>query len=333
MKFLFNVEGYDKIGLGHIYRVIALGNVLKPDHELLYVCHSKSELGIKVLSQHGFVVKIINSLENLSKILKDFNPDIVINDKLDTTKQYMTIFKDKQVFTVNFEDLGEGSKMSNMTINALYEKKNDYHNSYWGKNYYILREEFQKYKKKGIIPGVRNILVTFGGTDPNNYTRKVINILNDIKPYSCRITVILGLGYLKMNKLVQEINKMDLNIDVKRNVKDISKYMYESDIAFTSAGRTVYELASMGIPTIVLAQNQRELLHTFASEENGVINVGLGYLIPNDDLKTLIERVIKDFNFRKECSDLMLKNNLKSGINNVINLIFDQYKIYTRKSK
>ena len=44
--------------------------------------------------------------------------------------------------------------------------------------------------------------------------------------------------------------------------------MFAADIAFSSAGRTVYELALAGTPSIIMAQNERELTHFFASEEN-----------------------------------------------------------------
>ena len=58
--------------------------------------------------------------------------------------------------------------------------------------------------------------------------------------------------------------------------------MLEADLIFTSAGRTTYEVASIGVPTIVLAQNDRELTHFFASSEFGFINLGLGYNVSNE---------------------------------------------------
>ena len=68
--------------------------------------------------------------------------------------------------------------------------------------------------------------------------------------------------------------------------------MLEADLIFTSAGRTTYEVASIGVPTIVLAQNDRELTHFFASSEFGFINLGLGYNVSNELLlKEFIELV------------------------------------------
>ncbi len=46
---------------------------------------------------------------------------------------------------------------------------------------------------------------------------------------------------------------------------------------------------SQGIPTIVLCQNVRELLHTHASSPFGVANLGLGEHVGVDTLRSHIE--------------------------------------------
>ena len=47
--------------------------------------------------------------------------------------------------------------------------------------------------------------------------------------------------------------------------------MEKTPIAITSNGRTVYELAHMSIPGIVIPVNEREKTHEFACERNGFI--------------------------------------------------------------
>ena len=46
--------------------------------------------------------------------------------------------------------------------------------------------------------------------------------------------------------------------------------MSKSDIVFSSAGRTTFETASLGVPAIVLSQNTRESTHFFAKNSNVV---------------------------------------------------------------
>ena len=47
------------------------------------------------------------------------------------------------------------------------------------------------------------------------------------------------------------------------------------DSAITSRGRTGYELAVLGIPSIAMAQNKREEKHGFVCNENGFTYLGL----------------------------------------------------------
>jgi spore coat polysaccharide biosynthesis predicted glycosyltransferase SpsG/CMP-N-acetylneuraminic acid synthetase len=331
-RILIRVDGYNKIGLGHIYRTLALATQLI-DHELLFVTKKEYDLGIRLIKENNFQLKTIDREGDLERIIAEFNPYIVINDILDTNSEYIGFLKDKDIFIVNFEDLGEGAKKADLVINALYRRKNFLENHYWGKDYYILREEFHLVGKKEITKDVKNILISYGGTDPNNYTEKVLDILENLKIQDLKVNAILGLGYKNVEKLKQKAKNYSFEVNVKQHINHISKYMHEADIALTAAGRTVYELASMGVPTIVLVENERGLLHTFASEENGIINVGLGTKIPDKEIKNALIRLIDDYELRKRNNILMLDNNLRSGISNVLGLIFSEYEKFEEKAK
>jgi LmbE family N-acetylglucosaminyl deacetylase len=57
--------------------------------------------------------------------------------------------------------------------------------------------------------------------------------------------------------------------------------MTSCDVGVTSRGRTGYELALLGIPTIAMAQNKREEKHGFVCNENGFTYIGLN---PADEI-------------------------------------------------
>jgi spore coat polysaccharide biosynthesis predicted glycosyltransferase SpsG len=133
---------------------------------------------------------------------------------------------------------------------------------------------------------------------------------------SIRINVVTGFGYKKYDSIDDY-----KNINIYKNVANISKYMLEADLIFTSAGRTTYEVASIGVPTIVLAQNDRELTHFFASSEFGFINLGLGYNVSNELLLKEFIELVNSYENRKYMSELMLKFDLKSGRKRVNKLI------------
>ena len=158
----------------------------------------------------------------------------------------------------------------------------------------------------------------FGGTDPTNLTKKIYGIAKEIDN-KYKFTFITGPAYnCEVNGIVSD---MSMNIEVIENIKRVTDYMKNSDIAITSQGRTVFELATMGVPSIVLAQNEREQLHKFAQMANGFLNLGLGKNVEKDTIKNTLMWLIDTPDIRKEMQSLMLKHDLKSGIERVKNII------------
>ena len=312
---LFVVTGNNKVGLGHVYNTLLIANDIL-NHKITFLVDDNSQMAYDKIASKNYPV-FIQQEKNILNDIKKINPNLIINDRLDTNKEYISQLKKLNSKVINFEDLGEGAKKADLVINAIYPEKQIFKKHYFGHEYFILRDEFIYSKQKNVTKRVKNILLTFGGVDPNNYTQKVIdNIYNYCMQKNINITVIAGFGYAKYDSL----NKYD-NIDIKKNISNISKYMLEADIIFTSAGRTTYEIASIGTPTIVLAQNERELTHFFASNKFGFLNLGLGYNLLDNELYDNFIELLNSVDSRRYMSKLMKKINLKNGRQTVINLI------------
>lgn len=319
-RIVFRVDGDSLIGMGHIYRTLLLAYRLI-DHEILFVTDKNMSAGYNKLIESNFRVEGFQNNKELWDIIDHYKPDIVINDILDTDYEYVQQIKEKSIFVVSFEDLGQGAMISDVVINALYDEKYKLPNHYWGKEYYCLKDEFQIVKPKPVSEEVKRVLLTFGGTDPNNYTKRIVRLLDTLN-YQGEVDVILGLGYQKRIEFQEYVSTLELNIKINNNIKNMSEYMAKADIIFTSAGRTVYECASLGVPTIVLAQNNRELHHTFASPDNGIVNLKLGTNVTDEEIMNTFIELSESFELRINNSNLMLSSNLKRGINNVIDVIF-----------
>ena len=314
---LFVTTGNSKVGLGHVYNTLLLANDIL-NHKITFLVDSRSHMAYDTISSQNYPV-CIQKEDNIINDIRCLNPDMIINDRLDTTKEYMNALHALGVCTVNFEDLGDGAKEANLVINAIYPEMEILKNHYFGYDYFVLRDEFiySQQKESKDIGKVKSILITFGGVDPNNYTKKVIETIYDVcLNQNIIITVIAGFGYDKYDTL-DKYKKLE----IQKNVTNISAYILEADLIFTSAGRTMYEIASIGTPAIVMAQNERELTHFFASKEYGFLNLGAGYAISNLELLTHFMLLLNDNNKRIEMNRLMKRVNLKSGRKNVNRLI------------
>jgi len=322
-KIAIVVNAYDEIGTGHVYRCLSIASKLI-FHEVLFLLAKEHQLGINIINNYNYPFELYDGKDELLKLIDDYHPQIVINDFLDTNEKYMTTLKNNEYFVVNFEDIGPGSKKADLVFNALYEGADlNNNNSYYGYKYYILKDEFYFQPKKIITKNVDNILITFGGTDPNNFTEKVIDSILSTN-YKGNINVILGLGYKNFEKIISKYESNPI-VQIYRNVSNISEFMFKADIIFTSAGRTMYEICSIGVPTICLCQNERELTHVFANENNGFINMGLGINVTKQDIIDNFINLVNNDKLRIEMNQKMLSKNLKNGFNNIWTIISNRY--------
>lgn len=263
---VFRVDGDNEIGLGHIYRMITLASRMVFNHNIIFLMDYTKRLGIEKVKEYNYPIITFEGGNALFRNLEKINPDIVINDILDTSKEYILKLKNGGYFVVNFEDLGDGSEFADLVINALYENSYPPENHYYGYKYVCLRDDFFIFSKKEIQKEVKEILITFGGADPNNLTMRTLKSVEKLNLKDIFIKVVLGLGYSsreELNNYVNALKKEGFTVDVKENVKMMAKEMYNVDIVITSNGRTIYEVASIGTPCISISQNEREVRHLF----------------------------------------------------------------------
>jgi UDP-2,4-diacetamido-2,4,6-trideoxy-beta-L-altropyranose hydrolase len=120
-----------------------------------------------------------------------------------------------------------------------------------GPSYVLLRREFrQETEKKEIRQTGNRILVTLGGSDPENLTPKIANALAHCS--DLEVTVIAGAGYDKGH----ELGKLRAsNLRVVFNPPNMAQFMKECDQAIIVAGGTLWELLSLGCAVLSYSRN------------------------------------------------------------------------------
>ncbi len=287
-RIVFHVIGSTEIGMGHIYRSLALAHEIS-DHEVIFVCDSVYEIAVERIAAKDY--KVIATPDPLQTIV-ELKPDMVVNDVLNTQKADVKVLKERGVRVVNFEDLGSGSGYADIVFNELYETPQLEGEHYmWGHRFTTLRDEFDDAQPHEFMENISSILLTFGGTDQNNLTMVTLQSIIEIaKKREIKIYVVCGSGYLFKKELEQYIDKLEYDkIEFTYASGVISKIMEKTQIALSANGRTVYELADMNIPSIVVSHHDREGTHSFASLERGFINLGVY------DPKTTPEAITKAF--------------------------------------
>lgn len=312
------VDGNNQIGMGHVCRVLELADIFsyKPD-----IYFNKNITDVSVFGSTMYPLFPYSNENELIESLGNNEYQLVINDILDTDAEYVEKIKALKTNprVVNFEDLGTGSKHADMVINALYVDNEEQPNkAYCGEKYYLMPKIYMLYKPIHINSRVENIFICFGGADPQNYTEKMINIIRKEEYKDITFRIVLGKAKKNYKQLIER-NQQE-NVEIFYDVKNMPELMTKSDIAVTSRGRTCYELAVLGIPTIAMAQNEREERHQFVCEKNGFYYLGRD--VEEGTIEVALNNLINSSESeRKLNQEKMLSHDLKKGRERIKNLL------------
>jgi len=159
----------------------------------------------------------------------------------------------------------------NQNINAdesRYPHRESYTRLLLGTSYALLRSEFWSWRNwQRQIPSVaRRVLVTLGGSDPESVTHKVIKALKQIQLPGLQARIVIGPANTDLPTIRREAEDLDCHIELLTDVTDMPALMAWADAAVSAGGITCWELAFMGVPTVVviLADNQKGIAEGLA---------------------------------------------------------------------
>lgn len=322
LRILIRVDAGVNLGMGHVYRALALAQELA-QHRVTIVISSDHPLSAQFFVQHPFEVFTVDSDTEFIEYVNLQNPDLVILDQLDTDREYVSAIKQHSGSVVTFEDLGTGALEADLLVSDLYtnplvedEKQlNGLRNA-------ILSPAFNSTISPITFNAeVKNILVVFGGTDPSGLADKSLKALGELN-FTGNVIVVRGLGASE----IQPLETYGLRGEILHNVSHMPSIMSRVDLAISSAGRTITELLSLGIPVVCLCQNNKEITHTHASVEFGVINLGLGQLCNVSTLAENLQHLINDPELRRTLHERALRETTGRSNHAVIERILETVK-------
>lgn len=200
------------------------------------------------------------------------NASWVVADGYHFGQNYQCIVKATGLSLLLLDDCGHAEHYSadfvlNQNLLAreeLYKNREPHTRLLLGTQYVLLREEFFAYRgwQREIPVVARKLLITLGGADHENVTHKVIQALVGLR--NLRTTVVVGGSNAHLDKLKLEISNLKSEIRLVVDATNMPELMAQVDVAIASGGITLWELAFMGVPTVVLvlAENQRAIAAT-----------------------------------------------------------------------
>lgn len=267
-KILFRCDaGYkSQLGTGHLVRSITIAKILikkfkvkKKNIIFLIKTEKKYLLGKKIINFEKFRYKSINhKIKNYSlnelKELKKNKFKIVIFDRLGKINlKFIKELKKDHKKIVCLDDESNNKYLCDLSLNPLvYKKSYEKINHFSGNRYNILPTLLFKRRERKISK-IKNIFISFGGFDKNNYIKLFYN-------------------RIRKDKKFKLINSSYKNLDKFQNMKIFFKNMSLSDLVICSGGLTMYDALNLNKTTIVIDQYKHQLRNINRLRKRGIIN-------------------------------------------------------------
>lgn len=332
-RILIRVDGSYAKGMGHVYRMRALGLELRDiGYDVVFVARADDN-GQKILAHTGLRCDVFSpnaEASALSASVCRYKPNLVIQDILTTADDEMIMLRDAaKTKIISIDDEGAGLKMSDIVINRFV--------SHWGKHdsqkcsakiyegpkYMILQKEIGLYKGQYAVAETHefNVLVAFGGTDDHNITERAVRSLNAIAG-KLNIVINMGPGTKSAQGLQNAVDKSAHQIDLVRHSRDIFKLMVSSDLVVCAGGNMLYELAALGVPSVSIAAEREEMFNVgYLSQIGTTQGVGWEGELNESRLSKTIANLLKDKNRRQKMSANGKKEVDGKGLERVVKII------------
>jgi len=291
-NLIIRADASIEIGTGHLMRCLALAQAWQDaGGHAVFVRTMESPVQEARLESEGMEVVHLTAESGsaddgsqTATFARKMGASWVVVDGYHFGADYQQIIKDSDLYLLFIDDIGHADHyhadiVLNQNIHAnegLYVNRESYTRLLLGTRYVLLRRGFFEWRGwKREIPEVAcKVLVTLGGSDPDNVTLKVINALKKTCISDLDVRIVVGPSNPNTETLQDALlcacpvesqeaihTGAPCSMRILQNVMDMADPMAWADIAISAGGITSWELAFMGVPSLVMsmAENQRSV--------------------------------------------------------------------------
>jgi spore coat polysaccharide biosynthesis predicted glycosyltransferase SpsG len=144
-----------------------------------------------------------------------------------------------------------------------------------------------------------------GGSDPNNFTLRVIESLQEVRVSDLEVNVLVGGSNPHRQSLERAATAWRGRLRLSDSVADVASAMAYSDLAVAGAGTTCLEMCFMGLPAVLidLAENQTPIAQAFA-RLGAAMHPGSSQDVAPSRVATEIEGLMCDAGRRRSMSQI-----------------------------
>ena len=274
-------------GFGNFNRCLTIAKSLREKGVQIFFLVDYNKSISKILQQNNFNFVSKNKYQHNSKFILNFlNEKKIENTIIDMREKGENISKllfENNFKSILFDDAWCKNVYSDILFNGTnvknyhkYNKINKNSKLFLNTKYWIINKNFSYFTKK--LSDIKekqkyHIVISMGGSDPNNLTLNVVNSIKDIKIID--IMIVVGPFFNNTIKL-KNIIKSNRHIKLIKSSEKIWRDFSKADVVITNGGNTLFELSALSIPTLSIPAFKHEIKYSEAfMNENFSINLGL----------------------------------------------------------
>lgn len=293
---LIRAEAGSRIGIGHMIRCVALGQEWQNVGGKVIFALSRDALIVEgVVRSEGFVIEWItvdsgtkeDALQTV-EIGEKYGVEWIVLDGYGFSSDYQYGLKQHDFRLLCIDDMASsGHFYADIVLNQnshveenRYKAREEYTELLLGSSYVQLRKQFLRYldwSRNTSIVGNR-LLITMGGSDPENGTTKILNALKKISITNLAVKVVAGPANVHYSEIsAWADSKGSTSVELVKSTSNMAQLMAWADMAVICAGGTLWEALFMQMPVLSFALNDVQYQILWELEKVGAINF-LGYL-------------------------------------------------------
>ena len=256
--------------MGHVKRCIVLAkNLQKKKVSCFFIIQFKE---IKeLLESKGFEVIVIqqkNELGQIKKILSEKKCNKLIIDSKRKSIEKLVKNLDKKIITILIDNEHYCNFVDLIVLSSIKNPKKNYPKNCIVGIEYLLHgiEELPKPIKNNS----NSILLSLGGSDKFNITKKIVKSFSNIDD-DFNLVIVLGKFYSDEKNLLKII-KNDERFSLVRSPSSLTALMEEASVGLISFGITVYESAICKLPSFVVSHSKENDESSKSVEKYGWIS-------------------------------------------------------------
>lgn len=252
----------------------------------------------------GFQTIPIPEGSTLLRTLEKIKPDLLLRDSGSTSQEEVENIRQIVPSIIHFDDFGEGGKYADLVFQTLYIESNDNVPDHYieGIKSFIADKKMASFQQVGLRKdgpdSLPHLVISFGDEDAGNLTYRALRHLLQLQ-IPLKVTALIGENY---SHDISELRMMALgrrNTFIQAPPYRVAEIYSSADVILCASGYMPYEVAVMGIPCIILAQNEFEQSLAFPKEQHGFIHLGAGRKVKQSSLLNAIMELLLHDPLRK----------------------------------